>query len=225
MNMIELSLMDRGVAMYAVSYLLSFYLFLGTNLGALVACVIYKIPKIKAAHLYVLCGLILTALLVLELIPHALKEYGFISVAFGASLGVLTCIGLHGFMEDKSSPAYRPVFFLIAAIAVHNIPAGFAIGSTLDNQHLSTSFITAMMLHQIPEGLAIMASLLLSDKKHLSLPAFFLFSVLLSVVFLICSILGHSLALPMKLNGLILGLAIGFLLFTAIWEFLIKKHS
>jgi ZIP family zinc transporter len=211
--------------MHAVPYLLSFYLFLGTNSGALVACVIYKTPKIKAPHLYLLCGVVLTALLVLELIPHALKEYGFISVTFGASLGVLICMGLHHLMAGTLSPTYRPALFLVAAIAVHNIPAGLAIGSTLDNQILSTSFITAMMIHQIPEGLAVMASLLLSDRRRLSLLVFFLFSVLLSGVFLFFSILGHSLALPIKLNGLILGIAIGLLLFTALWEFLFKKHS
>ncbi|OKL37938.1 ZIP family metal transporter [Domibacillus mangrovi] len=211
--------------MHTVSYLLSFYLFLGTNVGALVACILYKIPKIKAPHLYLLCGLVLTALLVLELIPHALKEYGFISVAFGASLGVLICMGLHDVMEGKSSPTYRPAFFLIASIAVHNIPTGLAIGSTVDHPILSTSFIAAMMIHQIPEGLAIMASLLLSDRKRLSILVFFLFSVLLSGIFFFFSILGHSLALPIKLNGLILGIAIGFLLFTAVWEFLFKKHS
>ncbi|WP_050179655.1 ZIP family metal transporter [Domibacillus robiginosus] len=211
--------------MHAMPYLLSFYLFLGTNVGALAAVTLYKIPKVKAPHLYIFCGIVLTALLAFELIPHAMEEYGFINVAFGASLGVLICICLHGLFEDVSSQAYRSVLFIVVAIAIHNIPAGLAIGSTLENETLSGSFIVATIVHQIPEGLAIMTALLLSGKRFLSLFLFFLFSLLLSGIFLFFSNAGHLAELPWKSNGLILGTAIGFLLFTALIEFLFKKHS
>ena len=110
--------------MHAMPYLLSFYLFLGTNVGALVAVVLYKLPKVKAPHLYVFCGVVLIALLAFELIPHALAEYGFISVAFGASLCMLICLCLHGLFEDVPSQAYRSAFLIVFAIAVHNVPAG-----------------------------------------------------------------------------------------------------
>lgn len=206
-------------------YVISLYLFLGTNLGALAAFLLYKIPKIKASHLYVLCGVVLIALLALELIPHALEEYSLISIAFGTSLGVLSCMCLHGLFEGVSSSAYRPALFITLAIAIHNIPAGWAIGSTLDNEQFTTSFIAATVIHQIPEGLAIMTSLLLSRRRRLPLILFILFSLLLSGIFLFFSILGHSVVLPWKSNGLILGTAIGFLLFTALSEFLFKKHS
>lgn len=211
--------------MHAMPYLLSFYLFLGTNFGALAAVALYKIPKVKTPHLYIFCGVVLTALLAFELIPHALEEYGFISVAFGASLGVLACMCLHDMFEDISSQAYRSALFIVVAIAIHNIPAGLAIGSTLENERLSASFIVATIIHQIPEGLAIMTALLLSGKRRLSFFLFFIFSILLSGIFLFFSNAGHWLELPYKSNGLILGTAIGFLLFTAIWEFLLTKHS
>lgn len=211
--------------MHAMPYLLSFYLFLGTNIGALAALILYKIPKVKGPHLYVLCGIVLTAFLALELIPHALEEYGFISVAFGASMGVLACMCLHDLFEDVSSQVYRPALVITVAIAIHNIPAGLAIGSTLDNEGLSTAFIAVTVIHQIPEGLAIMTALLLSGKKQISILLFFILSLLLSYIFLFFSRIGHSLALSSKLNGLILGIAIGFLFFTAVWEFLLKKHN
>jgi zinc transporter, ZIP family len=207
------------------SYLLSFYLFLGTNVGALTAVIFYKIPKVKALHLYTFCGLVLTGLLAFELVPHALEEYGFISVAFGTSLGILICTCLHGLLEDESPHSYRPALFVVSAIAIHNIPAGLATGSTLDSGILSVSFIAAIVIHQIPEGLAIMTALLLSGRKRLSFLLFFLFSVLLSGIFLFFTNIGHSLELPLQSNGLLLGIAIGFLLFTAVWEFLFKKHS
>jgi len=206
-------------------YVISLYLFLGTNAGALAAFLFYKVPKIKASHLYVLCGVILTALLALELIPHALEEYSFISVAFGASLGVLSCMCLHGLFKGVSSSTYRPALFITMAIAIHNIPAGLAIGSTLDNEQFTASFIVATVIHQIPEGLAIMTSLLLSGRRRMPIILFFIFSILLSGIFLFFSSIGHSLELPEKSNGLLLGTAIGFLLFTALVEFLFKKHS
>jgi ZIP family zinc transporter len=209
--------------MHATPYLLSFYLFLGTNMGALVAFILYKMPMMKAQYLNLLCGVVLSALLVIELIPHALEEYGPISVAFGASLGVLMCMCLHELLEGIPSLAYRSALFLTVAVAIHNVPAGLALGSALDDQILSTSFIAAMLVHQIPEGLAIMAALLLSGRRRLPWLLFFIFSVLLSGIFLFSSNLGHSLELPFKSNGLILGTAIGFLLFTAVWEFLLKN--
>ncbi|OMP65636.1 ZIP family metal transporter [Domibacillus epiphyticus] len=212
--------------MIGLPFLLSFYLFLGINIGALTAFVLYKIPKLKAQHLYFLCGFVLIALLVLELIPHATQEYGLISVLFGASLGVLICLFLHGLFERLSpSKAYQPSLFIIVGIAVHNIPAGLAIGTALDNELLSASFIAALLLHQIPEGLAIMASLLLSVGERLPFLLFFITSILLSGTFLVFSNIGQSMAVPLRFNGVIFGIAIGFLLFTALWDFLLKKHS
>lgn len=206
-------------------YVISLYLFLGTIAGALAAFLLYKVPKIKASHLYVLCGVVLTALLALELIPHALEEYSFISVAFGASLGVLSCMCLHDLFKGVSSSTYRPALFITMAIAIHNIPAGLAIGSTLDNEQFTASFIVATVIHQIPEGLAIMTSLLLCGRRRMPIILFFIFSILLSGIFLFFSSIGHSLELPEKSNGLLLGTAIGFLLFTALVEFLFKQHS
>ncbi|WP_050182488.1 ZIP family metal transporter [Domibacillus robiginosus] len=211
--------------MHAMPYVISLYLFLGTNAGALAAFLLYKIPKIKTSHLYFLCGAVLTVLLAFELIPHALEEYSFISVAFGASLGVLSCMCLHGLFKGVSSSTYRPALFITLAIAIHNIPAGLAVGSTLDNDQFAVSFIAATVIHQIPEGLAIMTSLLLSGKRYTPVILFFIFSVFLSVIFFLFSSLGHSLELPSKSNGLILGTAIGFLLFTALVEFLFRKNN
>ncbi|MFL0365167.1 ZIP family metal transporter [Pseudobacillus sp. 179-B 2D1 NHS] len=211
--------------MSTANYLLSCYIFLGTSFGALVALFLYKFSRIKVQHLYLLCGGVLVGLIMLELVPHSVTEFGLISIVLGTSLGILLCICLHNFFDQLPSFRYRSVVFLVTAITVHNIPTGLAIGSTLDNQLLSSSFVTAILLHQVPEGLAIMVSLLNSRRQQFNFSLFLSICLILSGFFLLFSIMGSFLDLTLKLNGLILGISIGFLSFTAVWEFIIATYK
>ncbi|MGG6447680.1 ZIP family metal transporter [Pseudobacillus badius] len=211
--------------MSTANYLLSFYIFLGTSFGAFIALILYKFPRIKVQHLYLFCGGVLVGLIILELIPHSITEFGLVSITLGTSLGILLCICLHNLFDHLPSFRYRAALFLVTAIAIHNIPTGLATGSTLDNQLLSSSFVTAILLHQVPEGLAIMVSLLNSERKQFNFSIFLSFCFIISGFFLLFSIIGSLLDLTLKLNGLILGIAIGFLSFTAIREFILATYK
>lgn len=204
------------------SFLLSGYIFIGTTFGALLSYLILKIEVIKIQYLYILCGGIIIGILIFDLIPHSINEYRLISVLLGILVGAIGCIIIHQILHNITSYSERSRLSILIAIMLHTIPIGLAIGSSLTSDLITSSLLLTLLIHQIPEGIVLMISFRRTGRKFVS---FLVACLLLSLLFLVSSFIGGKIVFTYKLMGVLLGVAIGFLGFTAIKEFIIDARK
>lgn len=152
----------------------------GTTLGAVLLAV-WKRPSDRAYDLALgaSAGIMLAAT-VLGLIPTALDSGSFGQVAVGFTLGALLIAWLDKalphfhtrfaegraeddearFLDEAVPPEDEPrrqAFLLSAAISLHNLPEGMAVGIAFagGGEELGIALALAILVHNIPEGLAV----------------------------------------------------------------------
>lgn len=204
------------------SFLLSGYIFIGTTFGALLSYLILKIEGIKIQYLYLLCGGIIIGILIFDLIPHSISEYRLISILLGLLVGVIGCNIIHQMLHNITSQSDRSRLSILFAIMLHTIPIGITIGSSLTSDLITTSLLMTLLIHQIPEGIVLMVSFRRTGRNFVS---FLATCLLLSLLFFVSSFIGSKIVFTYKLMGILLGVAIGFLGFTAIKEFIIDARK
>lgn len=64
----------------------------------------------------------------------------------------------HPVPQDRSSAAARTVWLMVAAIALHNLPEGFAVGATVGSAGADAAAL-AIAVQNIPEGLIVATAL------------------------------------------------------------------
>jgi ZIP family zinc transporter len=139
---------------------------LGTCLGALL---VIAWGELRPGALSLLLGLaagIMSAVILLDLLPSSLK-YGSPLLALQGFLGGTLLMAALDLLLHLFSPAARPgrdylkMGYLIAlGIALHDLPEGFAIAAGFAAaEKLGPILVIAIGLHNIPEGMAIAAPL------------------------------------------------------------------
>ena len=153
-------------------------LFVGgaTMLGAVLGCFVKKEnPKLNGAVLAFAAGL-MTAAAVLELIAPALDSgaaadfYTALAGTFSGACFVASSAAasplfrrfgggrlLRGVPEAQTTQAKRALLFVLA-IALHNIPEGFAAGVACGQQGRAEAFTVALgiALQNVPEGMVLL---------------------------------------------------------------------
>ncbi|WP_242218199.1 ZIP family metal transporter [Bacillus cereus group sp. BfR-BA-01380] len=209
--------------------IVTFYSFIGLLLGGIVGLTTRRIMEEQTFRLYALCGGILLALLLIEIIPETFSSYEIIGPLLGCTIGILMMRLIdhychHVVIHKNNQQTWQTFLFLSFAIFIHNLPSGFALGTAFTTHHESTlSFLLAIVIHHIPEGLALTISFLFTQHKYIS---FILVILLLSII------LGLSTAFGMIINsktihlpGLIMGSAIGSLGYVTVHEMLWKAKK
>lgn len=205
---------------------ISFLAFLGMSFGGLTTTYMKRYLPGNIHRLYILCGGLLVGLIMFEVIPESMKEYDRIGLIIGGFLGLLAMMTIENvFHKERKNRNYiHGIIFLFVAVAIHNIPTGFALGSNLiDNSITGSPLLMALFLHQIPEGITLMVSSMLAGSNSLTFP---LIAAVLAFLLGISVIVGISTSnLSQQFNTILMGSAVGTLGYVTIHEILWKTKN
>jgi zinc transporter, ZIP family len=203
--------------------------FSGLVIGGLFSYLFWKVNRSNIYGLHVFCGGLLIGLLLFDIIPETFHHQNSTRALIGIVLGLICMICLeHVFPHEHDKKGIRSntysFFFLVVAIFAHNIPTGFAWGSTLTtSDYEQTSLLVAIFLHHIPEGVALMIPCLFIRRGiFLYISGIVLLSSLLSM----STWLGSHIATENDyVQSVMMGLAIGGIGYITIHEMLWKVRK
>jgi ZIP family zinc transporter len=151
----------------------------GTLIGSLVAvCAGNRSPKIINYLLSLAAGVMLS-LVFFDIIPEVLEIASVPLTVLGVGIGIVIIL-IFDTVSDKMTDGkddeisqrkakneiLRSGYIMLAAIGIHNLPAGFAIGAGSEH-HIGFAATMALTLamHNLPEGMATAALLLAGGVK------------------------------------------------------------
>jgi ZIP family zinc transporter len=135
----------------------------GTGLGGLSAFFVTKISNRVLSTILEFSAGLMTAVVCFELLPEAFALGGTLYTFAGVLSGIFVVVAIENILKHSSlmkgggnSGLLRAGVLMAIAIALHNFPEGFAVGSGFEAS-LSLGFtITAVIvIHDIPEGIAM----------------------------------------------------------------------
>lgn len=135
----------------------------GTGIGGLSAFLIDRISnRVMSAILEFSAGLMI-AVVCFELLPEAFwlggPLYTFAGVVFGIGIVVLIENALKRtktFSGGSGSGLLKAGLLMSIAMALHNLPEGFAVGSGFEaSTGLGLTITVAIIIHDVPEGIAM----------------------------------------------------------------------
>ncbi len=135
----------------------------GTSIGGLAAFFIKNVTnRILGTILEFSAGL-MTAVVCFELLPEAFLLGGTLYTFAGVITGIVTVIALENCIKRSSyikgyrnSGLLRAGLLMAIAIALHNLPEGFAVGSSFEaSTSLGLTITAVIIIHDIPEGIAM----------------------------------------------------------------------
>jgi zinc transporter, ZIP family len=135
----------------------------GTGIGGLSAFFVTKISnRILSTILEFSAGL-MTAVVCFELIPQAFELGGSLYTFAGILIGITTVVIIENSIKNstilrksKNTGLLRAGILMAIAIALHNLPEGFAVGSGFEaSTSLGFTITAVIMIHDIPEGIAM----------------------------------------------------------------------
>ncbi len=135
----------------------------GTGIGGLSAFLINKTSSRMMSTILEFSAGLMTAVVCFELLPEAFELGGTLYTFAGVLTGIGTIVLIENalkqsrlFKGGNSSGLLRAGVLMAIAIALHNFPEGFAVGSGFEAS-ISLGFtITAVIIvHDIPEGIAM----------------------------------------------------------------------
>ena len=135
----------------------------GTGIGGLSAFFITKTSnRIMSTILEFSAGL-MTAVVCFELLPEAFKLGGTLYTFTGVLAGIVIVVLIENALKNSSflkksqrSGLLRAGVLMAIAIALHNFPEGFAVGSGFEaSTSLGFTITAVIIIHDIPEGIAM----------------------------------------------------------------------
>lgn len=135
----------------------------GTGIGGLSAFFITKTSnRIMSTILEFSAGL-MTAVVCFELLPEAFNLGGTLYTFAGVLSGIIVIVAIenaikrsHMLKNGAGSGLLKAGILMSIAIALHNFPEGFAVGSGFEaSLSLGLTITIAIIIHDIPEGIAM----------------------------------------------------------------------
>lgn len=146
---------------------------MGTGIGGLLVAVIRNPDENLSGLMMGLSGGIMLSILLVDMLPESMLGH-LPSAVVGAFIGIVLMHILQSWLSarQKGSRGSRSGMrntgiLMLAGIALHNLPEGFAIGSGLAGgpaslENYGIHLAVLMMLHDIPEGVALAVPLKVS---------------------------------------------------------------
>lgn len=153
---------------------------LGTGLGGIIGIFFRHSPKAVVSYLLAFASGVMVSIVCFDLVPEALELAGIFQVALCILLGVLAVRLLNSAIDrltnsrethiqleelrhqsqmlsnEGRQDMLRSGLVMFAAIALHNLPEGMAIGSGASHDAgMGLSLAILIALHNIPEGMSI----------------------------------------------------------------------
>lgn len=135
----------------------------GTGLGGLSAFLVSRTSnRIMSTILEFSAGL-MTAVVCFELLPEAFNLGGTFYTFVGIVSGILAVVLIENMLKrsqalagGENSGLLKAGILMAIAIALHNLPEGFAVGSGFEaSASLGFTITAAIIIHDIPEGIAM----------------------------------------------------------------------
>ncbi len=135
----------------------------GTGIGGLAAFFVTRITNRAMGFILEFSAGLMTAVVSFELIPKAFELGGTIYTFAGIIFGVVSILVIENSIKDskllktgKNKGLLRAGILMAIAIALHNFPEGFAVGSGFEaSTSLGITITAVIMIHDIPEGIAM----------------------------------------------------------------------
>ncbi len=139
---------------------------LGIGLGSIIGIYIKKTDKILSFLLGLTGGFIMF-IVSFHLFPEAFYIGGVLNVILGVSLGIFVIIVLETLLDKLTYFVNAKTGIILGlSVAIHSIPEGMALGSTLVSiSDFGFVLTLAMLLHNIPEGISISLPLSMNKVK------------------------------------------------------------
>ncbi|WP_353093705.1 ZIP family metal transporter [Tissierella praeacuta] len=152
---------------------------LGIGLGSIIGIHIRKTDKVLSFLLGLTGGFIMF-IVSFHLFPEAFYIGGAFNVVFGVTIGVFIITLLEILLQKLSYFINARTGILLGlSVAIHSIPEGMALGSTLVGiSDFGLVLSIAMLLHNIPEGVSVSLPLSMNKVKPWKI---MLFSVLIGI--------------------------------------------
>lgn len=215
------------------AFLLSLVAGLATGLGGAIVA-LFEAPDMRVhdALLGFAAG-VMTAIATLGLIHQSLTEGGTLIALAGVAAGAAVLFAFDRYLphEHESLPfvctdpiAYRRGLLLFSAMALHNIPEGLAVGTSVVAQpRLGLLLALAIALHNIPEGIAVAGPFRACGMSRLRATAWATVSGLAEPVAAVVGAVFVSLAAP--LLPISLAFAGGAMLYVVSDELIPESHA
>lgn len=150
---------------------------IGISFGAIIGILIKKTDKILGFFLGLSAGFMMF-IVSFHLLPEAFYLGGTFIVIVGITIGILMIIGIEKVLEllYHFPNMMKTGILLGLSIAVHNLPEGMALGSTLVGVSDFGFVLTmAMLIHNIPEGISMAIPLGMNKVKPWKIILFSIF--------------------------------------------------
>ena len=135
----------------------------GTVLGGVIAMIIGKRVKASRPFLAYAGGLMIAVVFFDMFLESAALSGVFIMCAGAAAGGIVFALISPFISHDHEHSLYSTGILVLIGIAMHNLPEGLAIGSSLaESERLALVLSLLLLVHNIPEGLAVCLPLRLS---------------------------------------------------------------
>lgn len=210
----------------------------GTGIGGLTAFIPVSLSnRIQSALLEFTTG-IMISMVCMELLPEGYRASGFVYTSLGVLMGVIMIIIVdellrafyrrNGKYQPGSSSNKNPVmlsgWMMVLAVALHNLPEGFAVGAGFQSgTGIGVTLSLAILLHDIPEGMAMAIPLRIGKVKPLKV---FLITILSGLPMGIGAFLGAAFgSISNIFSAICLGIAGGAMLYVSLGELINESRS
>lgn len=135
----------------------------GTGLGGLSAFLVSKTGNRAMSTILEFSAGLMTAVVCFELLPEAFSLGGTTCTFVGIITGILSVVMIEGLLKHsrvlnsgENTGLLRAGILMAIAIAMHNFPEGFAVGSGFEaSPRLGLTITAVIIIHDIPEGIAM----------------------------------------------------------------------
>lgn len=135
----------------------------GTGLGGLSAFLITKTSNRVMSSILEFSAGLMTAVVCFELLPEAFDLGGTLYTFAGILAGILVVVLIESLLKKSQSIGkgentglLKAGILMAIAIAMHNFPEGFAVGSGFEaSSSLGITITAVIVIHDIPEGIAM----------------------------------------------------------------------
>ena len=134
----------------------------GTTIGGIIGVSLKKTTNKFLSFVLSFASGLMLAVVCFDLIPESIEIYNILNTIIGVILGVICMIVCDIVVQNKynidnkGNTLLKTGIIVSIGLAIHNLPEGFAIGSSFDaSVKLGYSLAIAICLHDIPEGISM----------------------------------------------------------------------
>jgi ZIP family zinc transporter len=138
----------------------------GTVIGGLLAMLIGKRSQEPRPFL-AFAGGMMVAVVFFDMLLESEELGGMMQMCVGAAAGGCFFALADPIISHKGEPSfYSTGILVLVGIALHNLPEGLAVGSSLvESERMALTLSLLMLVHNVPEGIAVCLPLRLSGMK------------------------------------------------------------